>query len=217
MNVTVPQHTIVQPPPVHVGYHQAPPVVTGSYARQQVVQTPTQTVVRRTSRTDMVHQPPMPVYQQPPAQLQTTFATQRVPLSTNHSVMVPVTATQQETVMEPVESTVHEVHQVPTTVMQDVTRTVPVQTTRTREVPHTEYHQVSEQVPVMQEVTRTIPVQTTRTVTEPHTEYHQVTEQVPTTVMRDQVVEKKVVNQVPRVVTKQVTQSVPANVVVTHW
>ena len=183
MNITVPSQTIVQPPPVHMGYHQPPPEIVGGYQSRQVIRDGNTTTVRQQRQTHVQHYDPIPIIATPPPQLQTTYQTQRVPLSTNHTIMVPVQSMQQRTVMKPVERTVQEVHQVPETVYESVKRTVPVQTTRT----------------------------------EPHTEYHEVTEQVPKTVMRDQVVQKTVVDHVPTTVSEQVTQNVPANVVVTHW
>lgn len=223
MDVPVVHQRVVQPPDQHLGYHQPPPIPLGEDVYDQTIRAPGRIIHRHVHHMDHAVPPAMPIIATPPPQIEQHIDTVRVPITTQHRVSLPTPVVQERTVMQPVERTVYETHEVPETVYEThevpetihepVQHTVAVPTTRTemrvRQVPRTVYDEVHEpvEVPDVRYETHTDHV--------PRTVYRQET--VPRTVMRQQTLPRTVVDQVPTTVRETVMQQTPATVAVTHY
>ena len=94
MDVPVVHHSLIQDPPVHVGYQQTgPSSVHSHHTHHTIIGDNGDYTHHSHHHVDKVDPPMVPVYQQPPPRVVQHVETVRVPVTTHHVVSLPIEIT----------------------------------------------------------------------------------------------------------------------------
>lgn len=217
MDVPVVQQQVYQPPDVHLGYHQPPPIPIGEQVFDQTVTRSDGTVVARRHLHNVDHYvpAPLPVIATPPPEIRAVQNTVRVPITTHHQISIPTPVEEEHIELQEEAVTVYDTERIPKTVYKEVPHTVEVP--YEEEVQEVRYETHTEIVPrtVYDKVEHTVPVPVTNVVKKVRSETH--VDHVPETIYEERQVPRTVIQQHPVAVKQTVMKQTPATVAVTHW